>query len=221
MRFSTVVNVLLLGVATAVSALPITQPASSLELESRDDFDFPDMFERDFDEPSLYRRVYHVALHKSDVGKPNEHWQMQFHPEHKDDHAQWHRVHAVSGDAKNRGVLETEHTVKGGPNKGYDPAKQTHNGDHHMILGSFHSHDDAKKAAESLAHIKCDSKFPGQNCVDWTKHAVDKLHADGHINAADHQKFTAHYNEHAETVRKNTSTPENRAAARGNTKYGA
>ena len=35
MRFSTAVNVLLLGVATVVSALPIAQPANSLELESR------------------------------------------------------------------------------------------------------------------------------------------------------------------------------------------
>jgi len=219
MRFSTIANVLLLGVAAVVSALPITQPTSSLELESRDDFDFPDMFERDFDEPSLYRRVYHVALHKSDVGTPHEHWQIHFHPEHKDDHAHWHRVHAVSSDAKHRGVLETEHTEKGGPHKGYDPAKQHADGHHHMILGSFHNHDDAKKAAESLKGIKCDTKFPRQNCVDWTKHAVDKLHADGHINVANHQAFTNHYNEHAETVRKDTNTPENRAAARGNTKY--
>jgi len=218
MRFSTVVNVLLLGVATVVSALPISQ-SSSLDLESRDDFDFPDMFERDFDEPSLYRRVYKVALHKSDVGTAHEHWQMQFHPEHKDDHATWHRVHAVSGDAKNRGVLETEHTVKGGPNKGYDPAKQHADGHHHMILGTFADHHAAKTAAESLKGIKCDGKFPGHNCVDWTKHAVDKLHADGHINAADHHAFTTHYNTHAETVRSNTNTHENRSAARGGTKY--
>jgi len=219
MRFSTVVNVLLLGAATVVSALPITQPTSSLELESRDDLDFPDMFERDFDEPALYRRVYHVALHKSDVGSEHEHWQMQFHPQNKDDHAQWHRVHAVSGDAKNRGVLETEHGVKGGPNKGYDPAKQHANGDHHMILGSFHTHDDARRAAESLKGIKCDGKFPGQNCVDWTKKAVDKLHTDGHISAAHHQAFTNHYNTHAEAVRAKTNTHDNRSAARGSTNY--
>ena len=35
MRFSTAVNVLLLGVATVVSALPIAQSTGSLELESR------------------------------------------------------------------------------------------------------------------------------------------------------------------------------------------
>ena len=35
MRFSTAVNVVLIGVATVVSALPITESASSLELESR------------------------------------------------------------------------------------------------------------------------------------------------------------------------------------------
>jgi len=215
MRFSTVVNVLLLGVATVVSALPFTQPTSSLELENRDDFDFPDMFKRDFDEPSLYRRVYHVALHKSDVGSEHEHWQMQFHPHDKDDHAEWHRVHAVSGGPENHGVLETEHTVKGGLGRGYDPAKQIKDGHSHMILGSFNSHDDAKKAAKSIKGIKCDSKFPEQNCVDWTKKAVDKLHADGHINAADHQKFMTHYDAHAEKVRKATSTAENKAAAKG------
>jgi len=53
MRFSTVVNVFLLGVATVVSALPISQITSSLDLESRDDFDELDMFEREFDEPTL------------------------------------------------------------------------------------------------------------------------------------------------------------------------
>jgi len=216
MRFSTAVNVLLLGVTTVVFALPITQFTSSLELESRDDFDSMDVFERDFDEPALYRRTkYHVALHQSDVGSSHEHWQMQFHPQNKVDSAQWHRVHAVSGGPENHGVLETEHSVKGGPGKGYDPAKQHADGHSHMILGSFNSHGDAKKAAESLKGIKCDSKFPGQNCVDWTKHAVDKLHADGHINAADHQKFTNHYNTHAENVRKATSTTENKAAAKG------
>ena len=35
MRFSTAVNIILLGVATVVSALPIAQYTSSLELESR------------------------------------------------------------------------------------------------------------------------------------------------------------------------------------------
>jgi hypothetical protein len=71
MRFSTAVNILLLSVATVVSALPIAQYTSSLELESRgsytasiditsshwdsDDFDAPDIFKRasDFDEPAL------------------------------------------------------------------------------------------------------------------------------------------------------------------------
>ena len=140
---------------------------------------------------------------------------MQFHPQNKVDSAQWHRVHAVSGGPENHGILETEHTVKGGPGKGYDPAKQKQDGHHHMILGSFNSHGDAKKAAESLKGIKCTSTFPGQNCVDWTKHAVEKLHTDGHISA-DHKKaFMDHYNTHAETVRKTTSTAENKAAAKG------
>ena len=144
---------------------------------------------------------------------------MQFHPEHKDDHAHWDRVHAVSGDAKNRGHLEVEHTPKGGPNRGYDPAKQHEDGHHHMILGSFNNHADAHRAAQSLTGLKCDGKFPGHNCVDWTKKAVEKLHADGHIDAAHKDHFMAHYNAHAENVRAKTNTHENRAAARGNTKY--
>ena len=35
MRFSAVVNVLLLGVATIVTAIPIAQSSSSIEFESR------------------------------------------------------------------------------------------------------------------------------------------------------------------------------------------
>jgi hypothetical protein len=38
MRFSVAVNVLLLGVATVVSALPIAQSADSFELEGRGSF---------------------------------------------------------------------------------------------------------------------------------------------------------------------------------------
>jgi len=50
MRFS--VAVLLLGVSTVVSALPIAHSTSSLELEGRESVDVSDMFERGFDEPA-------------------------------------------------------------------------------------------------------------------------------------------------------------------------
>jgi hypothetical protein len=214
MRFSTAVNVLLLGVATVVSALPIAQSTSSLELESRDDYDELDMFERDFDEPTLYRRTeYHVALHQSGMGTEKEHWQMQFHPQSTHASATWHAVHAVSGGAGAGGVLETEHRQMGGKDKGYDASRQTGTGRNHMVLGSFKTAGDAKKAAESLKGIKCTSSFPGQNCVDWTKHAVDKLHADGHISEAKKNEFTAHYNKHEATVRKTTGTAANKKAA--------
>ena len=153
------------------------------------------------------------------MGQHNEHWQLHFHPQNKDDNAHWHRVHAVSSEAKHRGVLQTDHNEKGGPGHGYDPARQSDPGHHHMILGNFNNHDDAKKAAESLKGVSCTSKFPGQNCVDWTKHAVEKLHTEGHISEAHKDEFMAHYEKHAKNVREKTDTPKNRRAARGGTAY--
>jgi len=217
MRFSTAVNVLMLGVATVVSALPIAQFTSSLELESRDDFDVPYMFERDsdFNQPSLYRRTnYHVALHKSAVGTASEHWAIHVHPHDSHASASWHKVHAVSDKAGGTGVLYTEHKPMGGKNKGYDAGRQTLPGHEHMILGSnIKSAAEAKAVAESLKGIHCEHPFPGQNCVDWTKHAVEKLHTDGHIDTAHKNAFMDHYNTHAETVRTNTGTPGNKEAA--------
>jgi hypothetical protein len=69
MLFSAALNVLLLGVATIVSAAPISQRTSELELAGRgsstvtseltltlteilDDFDVSDMYGRDFQEPT-------------------------------------------------------------------------------------------------------------------------------------------------------------------------
>jgi len=211
MRFSTAVNVLLLGVATVVSALPISQSASLVDIESRDDFEVPDMIERDFDEPALYRRTkYHVALHQSAPGTANEHWAMHFHPQETHKSATWHTVHAVSGGANAHGILETEHIQKGGQGVGYDKSRQ---GNHHMVLGSFESASHAKAAMESLKGIHCKAAFPGENCVDWTKKAVDHLHANGHIDAAHHTQFTNHYNTHAANVRTTTGTAANKAAA--------
>jgi hypothetical protein len=204
MRFSTAVNVLLLGVATVVSALPIAQFTSSLDLESRDDFDVPDMFEREFDEPALYRRIeYHVALHKSNVGKESEHWAMHIHPQNSHKTANWHIVDAASEKGKG-GVLQTDHQ----PMVGYDKTRQ---GEHHMILGSFPNAASAHAAAESLKGIHCTEKYPGHNCVDWTKAAVAKLHEDKHIKDDKKAEFDAHYTQHAATVRAKTDTAANRA----------
>jgi len=223
MRFSTAVNVLFLGVATVVSALPIAQSISSLELESRDDYDvLPDMFERDFDEPTLYRRTkYDVALHRSKMGTEKEHWSMQFHPQTSHATATWHNVDALSAKTHN-GVLVTDHQIKGGHEKvidgvthpgGYNANLQTGPGRHHMVLGSFDNAKDAKKAAESLKGIHCTKPYPEHNCVDWTKHAVEKLHADGHINADAKNRFTAHYDAHQAAVRTTTGTAANKEKA--------
>jgi hypothetical protein len=202
MRFATAVNVILLGVATVVSALPIAQFTSSLDLESRDDYDAPDMFEREFDEPSLYRRIeYHVALHKSKVGTEDEHWAMHIHPQNSHKTAAWHIVDAASEKGKG-GVLQTDHQKM----TGYDKDRQ---GQHHMILGSFGNAAAAHAAAESIKGIHCSQPYPGQNCVDWTKNAVAKLHSEGHISNDKKAEFDAHYAKHAETVRAKTGTAAN------------
>jgi len=206
MRFSTAVNVFLLGVATVVSALPISQITSSLDLESRDDFDELDMFEREFDEPALYRRTeYHVALHKSKVGTADEHWAMHIHPQNSHKTAAWHIVDAKSEQGK-AGVLSTDHEKNGG----YDKSRQ---GQHHMILGSFPNAAAAHAAAESIKGVHCTAPFPGQNCVDWTKAAVTQLHNEGHIDATHKNAFMDHYNTHAGNVRTTTGTPANIAKA--------
>jgi hypothetical protein len=82
-----------------------------------------------------------------------------------------------------------------------------------MILGSFSSAKDAHAAAESIKGIHCTENFPGQNCVDWTKKAVQHLHDAGHVDAAHHAAFNAHYDAHAGNVRAATSTPANKKAA--------
>ena len=144
------------------------------------------------------------------MGTDKEHWEMQFHPQASHASATWHSVHAVSGGEGAHGVLETEHRQRGGAGKGYDASRQ---GNHHMILGSFNNVGDVKKAAESIKHLKCHNQFPGENCVDWTKKAVEKLHADKHISDAHKDHFMTHYNTHQADVRKNTATAANKAAA--------
>jgi len=220
MLFSVAVNVLLLGVATIVSALPISQSTSSgsLRLEGRDDVEASDMFERDISGPAstvaIYRRVrYQVALHRSQPGTEHEHWSMHIHPQNRLKKAKWHIIHAVSNPSGN-GVLETEHKTMGGLLKGgYKPASQHNNGAEHHILGQFNSAKEAKAAARSLTHLRCTNGYPHENCVDWTRQAVNRLHQQGHIDAAHHDMFTNIYNNHEATVRANTDTHENRINA--------
>jgi len=212
MRFFTAVNVLLLGVTTVVSALPIAQFTSSLDLESRDDFDIPNIFERDFDEPSLYRRdgTYRLALHKNKVGTADEHWALHFHPKESDKNAKWHVVDAAS-EKGSGGVLQTEHRTFGPEHGGYDKSKQeSSKGSNHYIFGKFNNAEHAEQAAKSIAGINCEHPYPYQNCVDFAKKAVEKLHTDGFIDKDRKNEFMKHYNEHSETVRKNTGTTANK-----------
>jgi len=215
MRFSTAVNVLLLGVATIVSALPVSQSTSSLELESRDDVgEALDMFERGYDDPAtidIYRRVYQIALHRSQAGTPHEHWSMHLHPNQADPNAHWHIVHAVSDPVHGHGVLQTEHAHMGGAQgHGYNPAFQ---GPDHHILGQVNSERDARAVAASLRGIRCQNQYPNHNCVDWTRTAVNHLHNTGHITQQGHQQFTQIYDQHQANVRAMTNTHEARVAA--------
>jgi hypothetical protein len=214
MRFS--VAALLLGVSTVVSALPIAYSTSSLELEGRESVDVSDMFERGFDEPAtvvMYPRTkYQVALHRSKVNTPDEHWAVQFHPQNKAKTAVWHVVHATSNNVNGKGVLETEHLIHGTKDdikhgQGYDPALQ---GPNHHILGNFRDHESAKAAVEKIKQFKCTDPYPGHNCVDFTKQAIDHLHAEKHIGDTEHEHFTKLYNDHKDTVRENTNTADNR-----------
>ena len=148
-----------------------------------------------------------MALHQSKAGTVDEHWSMQFHPQTSHASATWHSVDAAS-DKGSGGVLQTDHRIHGGKNGGgYDASKQ---GKNHMILGSFKSAGHAKAAAESLKGIHCEHPFPAENCVDWTKKAVQKLHDDKHITTERKDAFMAHYNKHAETVRAKTGTADNK-----------
>ena len=151
-----------------------------------------------------------MALHISGEGTGREHWALHFHPAaaptkentHESAPGHLHIVEAVAVKGAG-GVLQTDHKSI----KGYDKSRQ---GDHHMILGSFPSHADAKKAATEVSNnIHCE--HPSQNCVDWTEAAVRMLHRDGHINEEHKNAFMAHYDTHAATVRMNTDIAANQA----------
>ena len=113
----------------------------------------------------------------------------------------WYIVEA-RGSRNNKGVLKTTHSIMGENGIGYDPALQ---GSHHLILGSLKAND-AKEAAKSLEDIKCTGMFPAQNCVDWTRIAVDHLHQQKHISDSNHAHFMDIYNTHQGEVRKRTDT---------------
>lgn len=79
----------------------------------------------------------------------------------------------------------------------------------YLKLGSFRDRPSAKTAAQSLLKFKCKNPYPKDNCVDWTKPAVDHLHAQGPIEEEDHNHFTDLYNAHKEAVRKKTNITAN------------
>jgi len=162
---------------------------------------------------------YHVALHRSKVGTEDEHWSVRFHPQEKSQKDVWHVVHAVSNNKDGKGVLETEHIENGGKDDkkhgpGYDPA---HHNEHHHILGSYKDHKSAKAAAHSLTQFKCQKQYPADNCVDWTKKAIDHLHAKKQIDDDKHKHFTEIFEANKDTVRKNTNTVDNRKETWGKT----
>lgn len=138
------------------------------------------------------------------------HWSVHIHPQESHKSATWHIVHAVSGGEDAHGVLQTEHIKKGGRRRGYNTSSQ---GAHHQILGSFNNAGDAKAAAESLKGIKCDNHFPDENCVDWTRQAVQHLHANGHISKEKHDQIIAYHDTHQAAVRAKTDTAHNRQEA--------
>lgn len=109
-----------------------------------------------------------------------------------------------------KGVLETVHQPKGGQGHGYDPSRQEN---HHHILGSFDRAGEAKAAVGPLKGLKCKNAYPNKNCDDWTKQAVDHLHAQGHIKEDEHKHFTDLYKAHEAEVREKTNTAANRKKA--------
>jgi hypothetical protein len=139
---------------------------------------------------------------------------VRFHPNRKVAVAHWDVVDALSDKRNGKGILQTVHEERGGKedqlNSGYNPARHDQ---HHHILGSYTDRASAKAAAVSIAGIKCKKPYPEHNCVDWTKKAIDHLHAKGDINEEKHKQFTDLYNAHQADVRKKTNTAENRKAA--------
>jgi hypothetical protein len=196
---------LLLSAIAIVSALPIAEVQR--DLDARDEFDV-DLFERNPD------TRYQAALHRANIGTEDEHWSLQFHPhpENTED-KKWHEVHALSKPGQN-GVLQTEWT----PGKkdfvhGY--AGKPGTTAHHHVIGEFANQAKAIEASKSVSkNVHMEGQFPGHNCVDCTKEAVDHLVNKKHIKDDDKVKeFHKIVQENKETVRKTTGTDAKKALA--------
>lgn len=122
-------------------------------------------------------------------------------------------MHAVSDkDNKDpKGALAVEQQTK----EGYTHGRTGKDTSHHHVIGEFKSHADAERAMASLHGVKLSKPYPQENCVDWTKKAVDHMVANGHMTSHSNgvQGFNTIHNENKDTVRKNTGTKSNKKAA--------
>jgi len=197
---------------TVVSALPIGDIQD--DLSARDEFDVAPI-RREY-EGDLFTRAskpYQVALHRSDIGSEKEHWALHVHPTGDGvKNNQWHVMHAVSDKGgKPSGVLYTEKQDR----DGYKHPTTTKATSQHHVIGEFKSHADAERAMTSLQNIHLKDAYPKQNCVDWTKHAVDHMAANGHMTS--HSNGVAEFNKihsaNKDAVRAKTGTAANKKAA--------
>jgi len=197
---------------TMVSALPISDMQG--DIYARDEFDVAPI-RRAYDS-AIFKRVskpYQVALHRSDIGSEKEHWALHIHPTGDGvKNNQWHVMHAVSDKTNTpKGALHTEQKDK----EGYTHGRPLKDDSQHHVIGEFKSHADAERAMKSLHDVKLHEAYPQQNCVDWTKHAVDHMVEHGHMTS--HSNGVAGFNAiHAankDTVRTNTGTAANKKAA--------
>jgi len=200
MRFT--FAILLSAIAqTIVSALPIADVQR--DLVARDEFD-GDLLQRD--------DRYQVALHRAKVGTEDEHWSLQFHP-HPDNtkDKKYHEMHALSNPAE-KGVLKTEWTPG---KKDFDHAFAARPGSQHHVIGEFANQAKAMDAVRSInKNVALDKPFPGQNCVDCTRMAVD--HMVGKKLIKDDSRvaeFHKIHEENKDAVRTTTGTDAKKAAA--------
>jgi len=212
MRFT--FAILLSAVAqTIVSALPISDVQS--DIDARDEFDVAPI-RREYDAP-IFKRVskpYQVALHRSDIGSSSEHWALHIHPTGegvKDN--KWHIMHAVSDKANKdpKGALAVEQKNE----KGYTHGRPVKPTSQHHVIGEFKSHADAERAMESFHNVKLHQPYPKENCVDWTKKAVDHMVSNNlmtsHSNGV--QGFHNIHDTNKDTVRATTATKANKKEA--------
>jgi len=202
---------------TLVSALPISDVQG--EIDARDEFDVAPLRRALYDDAQIFKRArppkpYKFALHRTNVGKPNEHWALHFHPAARADatgapNTYKHIVHATS-DPREKGFLQT---VEQGAHD-YIHGQQEHRSIHHVI-GEFSSHGDAKRAIKAIKGINLDEKFPTANCADWTKeavkHMVDHKLMTAHSNGVD--TFNQMYDINKDTVRRATGNQRNKIKA--------